>query len=59
MLRLLAHGFRADEGSSHRLFSSSFLGTPYRILNKNTKRNYLGAYGRGFWVCGLVGLVEV
>ena len=30
---------------AHRLLSSSFLGLPYRILNLNHKRNYLGAYG--------------
>ena len=30
---------------THRPLSSSFLGLPYRILNRNHKRNYLGAYG--------------
>ena len=30
---------------THRPLSSSFLGLPYRILNINHKRNYLGAYG--------------
>ena len=30
---------------SHRPLSSSFWGLPYRILNINPKRNYLGAYG--------------
>ena len=31
--------------SKHRPLSSSFLGLPYRTLNMNLKRNYLGAYG--------------
>ena len=30
---------------THRPLSSSFLGLPYRILNINHKRNYLGACG--------------
>ena len=32
-------------GLTHRPPSSSFLGLPYRVLNINHKRNYLGAYG--------------
>ena len=36
--------------STHRPLSSSFLGLPYRILNINPKRNYLGAYG---YTCSL------
>ena len=30
---------------THRPLSSSVWGLPYRILNINHKRNYLGAYG--------------
>ena len=33
--------------STHRLLSSSFLGLPYRILNKNHKKELL----RSLWVC--------
>ena len=31
--------------ATHRPLSSSFLGLPYRILDINHKRMYLGAYG--------------
>ena len=31
--------------NTHRPLSSSFLGLPYRTLNTNLKRNYLGACG--------------
>ena len=44
---------------THRPSSKSFTGLPYRILNINSKRNYLGAYGyAGFGVKDLAWLVS-